>query len=322
MIPEAQRNLIDRLNSVFFSYAKNRLSKLMQDGHRLVHYTSAENAISIIQNKTLWLRDTRSMSDFAEVEHGYAMLLNYFQQIGKREGFHTALDRHYPGAGNEVLKRFDDFSAFIRNATYICCFSEHPEFEDTYGRLSMWRAYGSKSGVALVLEVPGPYSAIPLNVYLSPVAYLGQSEFWQYLDEAIGRINAADAELAGISREDFIFNAYRMLVMATLSLKHPAFIEEREWRLIHLPFEAPSQYVKGETATIGGVPQVVFKIPLENHPPEGIEGIAIPDLLDRVIIGPTQYPGPIYRSLAKELSDAGVPNAGEKIKSAGIPLRT
>ncbi|HKT20206.1 MAG TPA: DUF2971 domain-containing protein [Stellaceae bacterium] len=320
---EEQRNLIDRIDSIFFTHAKGRRDRLIQENLRLVHYTTAENAVNIIRSKTFWMRDTRSMTDFREVEHGYAKLFEYFtQKSGKRDAFCAALDRHFADAGREALKRFDDWWAHIRTTTYICCFSEHSKGEDAYGRLSMWRAYGPKAGIAMVFRVPDSYSSTPLNVYLSPVAYLENDEFWRQLDDVTERINAAGEMLKGLNRDIFVFAAYRMLVMATLSLKHPAFLEELEWRLIHLPFETPSPYVKSETATISDVPQVIYKLSLENHPAEGITGITLPELLDRVIIGPTQYPGPIYTSLAKELSDAGVPDIATKIAFSGIPLRT
>jgi Protein of unknown function (DUF2971) len=323
MLTEEQKNAVDHVDSIFFSYARDRRNRLVPENLRLVHYTTAENAINIIRSRTFWMRDTRSMADFREVEHGYAMLLEYFtQKAGKRDAFCTALGNHFADAGRDALKRFDDWWAHIRTTTYICCFSEHSKDEDSYGRLSMWRAYGPKAGVAMIFKIPDPYSAMPLNVYLSPVAYLESESFWKQLDDTVERINAIVDMPKELDRDKFVFAAYRMLVMATLSLKHPAFLEEREWRLIHLPFEAPSPYVKGETVTIGSVPQVIYKLPLENHPADGLAGITLPELLDRVIIGPTQYPGPVYTSLAKELSDAGVTDVVAKIGFSGIPLRT
>ena len=323
MLTAEQKTAIDRLESVFFAHAKNRRDQLAQNNLRLVHYTTAENAINILRSKTFWMRDTRSMTDFREVEHGYSMLLEYFvQQPGKRDAFCAALDQYHADAGRDALKRYDDWWTHIRTTTYICCFSEHSKEEDSYGRLSMWRAYGSRAGVAMIFKVPDPYSAIPLNVYLSPAVYLESDQFWRKLDDAVGRIRAASDALEVLDRDTLVFTAYRMLVMAALSLKHPAFLEEREWRLIHLPFETPSPHIKSETATIGGIPQVVYKVSLENHAAEGITGITLPELLDRVIVGPTQYPGPIYTSLAKELSDAGVADAAGKIAFSGIPLRT
>lgn len=322
MLTEDQRKLIEGIESIFFAHAENRRDQLVRDGLRLAHYTTAENAINIIRSKTFWMRDTRSMTDFREVEHGYAMLLEYFQQTGKREAFFEALDQHYTGAGRDAVKRFDDWWAHIRTTTYICCFSEHGKEEDVYGRLSMWRAYGPKAGVAMIFKMPDPYAALPLKIFLSPVAYLEKEFFWRELDSAVARIKAASEALKNLNRDTLVFAAYRMLVMATLSLKHPAFLEEREWRLIHLPFEEPSPHVKSETATIGGIPQVVYKVSLENRPADGVTGVTLPELLDRVIIGPTQYPGPIYASLSKELSDAGVTDVVSKIAFSGVPLRT
>lgn len=238
MLTTEQKAAADRLESVFFANAKNRRDRLAQDNLRLVHYTTAENAINIVRSKTFWMRDTRSMTDFREVEHGYSMLLEYFtpkprQRRRKRDAFYAALDQYHVDAGREALKRFDDWWAHIRTTTYICCFSEHGSEEDSYGRLSMWRAYGPRAGVAMVFKVPDPYSAIPLNVYLSPVAYLERDKFWRELDKAVARIRDAGEALKGLDHNSLVFAAYRMLVMAALSLKHPAFLEEREWRLIH-----------------------------------------------------------------------------------------
>ena len=36
--------------------------------------------------------------------------------------------------------------------TYLTSISEHRNKEDTFGRLSMWRAYGETTGVALVMN--------------------------------------------------------------------------------------------------------------------------------------------------------------------------
>src|SRR5271155_3499780 len=148
MLTVEQKAAADRLESVFFAQAKSRRDKLVQDNLRLVHYTTAENAINIIRSKAFWMRDTRSMTDFREVEHGYSMLLEYFtQKSGKRDAFYAALDQYYADAGRDALKRFDDWWAHIRTTTYICCFSEHSTEEDSHGRLSMWRAYGPRAAV-------------------------------------------------------------------------------------------------------------------------------------------------------------------------------
>lgn len=264
------------------------------------------------------------MSDFSEVRHGYERLLGYFRNQEKRPRFLAALDSCFPNSGAETLKRFDDWWFHIQTSSYILCLSEHKAgLEDIYGRLSMWRAYGKQqASVAIVLKPPSEYSAIPLNVFLSPVAYFTDQELWDEFDSVIRGFGVSRNFLCSLPREMFVFLAYRMLVMATLSLKHPAFREELEWRLIHLPFEAPSPHVQSVIVTVGGVPQQVFKIRLEDKPQENISGITIPELFDRLIIGPTQYAGPIFTSLVDELGKAGVTDAASKVFISDIPLRT
>jgi hypothetical protein len=98
------------------------------------------------------------------------------------------------------------------------------------------------------------------------------------------------AILAALKIEDSLNTAFYVPVMAALSLKHSGFSEEREWRMIFLPDALPSEHVERSVEVIDGVPQAVFKIPIENKPDRDICGVSIPDLIDHVITGPTVYP--------------------------------
>ncbi len=320
---DEQVRQFDFLESIFFAQTRDRQEQLEARKLRLAHYTTAENAVNIIRNKTMWLRDTQCMSDYSEVMHGYTQLLEYFDTEGKRDKFIKALNQCAPACGEMALQRFDDWWAHIRTESYVCCLSEHEAGkEDSLGRLSMWRAYGANFGVAIILRPPRPYSAVPLNVMLSPVEYFSKESSWRLLDHLIDRVERNQIELKKLPPELLTLSAYRMLVIAALSLKHPAFEEEREWRLIHLPFENPSIFVKQEIVSIKGVPQKIYKIPLENYPSDGISGVSIPDLLDRIIIGPAQFVGPIFSSLIEVLLEVGVEEPHKKIIFSQIPLRT
>jgi hypothetical protein len=74
--------------------------------------------------------------------------------------------------------------------------------------------------------------------------------------------------------------------------------------------------------TIGGVPQTVYQIPLEENPTEGVSGVDIPQLFERIIIGPSEYPFPMYQAFRLALEEAGVEDAGSRVIISGIPLRT
>jgi hypothetical protein len=49
--------------------------------------------------------------------------------------------------------------------------------------------------------------------------------------------------------------------------------------------------------------------------------IEIPSLINRIIIGPTQYPWAMWKAFVTLLSEAGVENAASKVFTSDIPLR-
>ena len=112
---------------------------------------------------------------------------------------------------------------------------------------------------------------------------------------------------------------------AALSTKHPGFSEEREWRVIYTPkfslTGSRTSRLEGKIVTLGGVPQRIFALKLENVPEEGFLGATLPELLIEVIIGPTQFPWPIYDALVEKLQVAGVADAQNKVRVSNIPLR-
>ena len=110
---------------------------------RFVHYTSAEAALSIIRTRRIWMRNTTCMADFSEFNHGYEMIGRYFANEEKGAAFTAALDRCHPGAAVEASALFAKCWQELRFNTYITSVSEHYESEDSHGRLSMWRAFGS-----------------------------------------------------------------------------------------------------------------------------------------------------------------------------------
>jgi hypothetical protein len=143
---------------------------------RFVHYTSAEAALSIIQNKQLWMRKTNCMSDFREVEHGFEILNNCFGDTEKKIKFTEVLDACAVGAAQKAFEEFNRHLISFRSSTYIASISEHKDEEDLHGRLSMWRAYCGDTGrVAIVFKVPWHTKA--LLAAISP--YLFTWLFWR-----------------------------------------------------------------------------------------------------------------------------------------------
>ena len=72
---------------------------------------------------------------------------------------------------------------------------------------------------------------------------------------------------------------------------------------------------------IGGTPQLIYKIPLQNVPEEGFHGVEIPELIDRIIIGPTQYDSATREAFVDRLGEAGVSDPEDRVIVSKIPLR-
>lgn len=174
---EMQREL--KLESVFMPNAsKLRKERYPQnvDHAKFVHYTSADSALKIIHSKELWLRNTTCMADYREVHHGFEILNKFFKKNENMKGFVDALNNCAPNVATNAISLFDKWWSYIQSGTYIASFSEHGDNkEDLYGRLSMWRAFGSNARVAIVINIPR-YSgeAQKLGCLFSPVAYLDE----------------------------------------------------------------------------------------------------------------------------------------------------
>lgn len=306
---------------IFFPHHNNKVDLVRERNQRFVHYTNAATAMKIIQEKKFWMRNTTTMNDYSEIEHGLECLTSvYNDELGQR--FKAAIDAIFPGMTEEIQSHFNAWLPGMKRDTYLACFSEHDDSEDNLGRLSMWRAYGGSSGVALVLNNTAFLSeSDALGIYTNAVAYLDRESFRQQFIEVSEAIERNKLFVASMSRElvyRLIWNMFRFGIVCT---KHPGFSEEREWRVVYTPSLGKSARVTSSIQCINGVPQNIEVIPLEDVPEEGLFGLNLPELLNRIIIGPTQYPIALYHAFVRLLEEAGVPDAGNKVYISNIPLR-
>ena len=113
-----------------------------------------------------------------------------------------------------------------------------------------------------------------------------------------------------------------MLVAGVCCLKHEGFHEEREWRVIYSPDHLASPLIESSTETIQGIPQIVYKLPLDGTVSDALADLDFPRLFDRLIIGPSPFSWPMYQSFVAELKKAGVADAEQRVFPSGIPIRS
>jgi len=308
--------------SIFYPEILRKADALDENNVQFVQYTSADAAMSIIKNKEIWLRNTQCMNDYREIDHGIDCLITAFKNESDGKLFQDTLENIFPGIIKEIIELFDGWLPHLRSSTYIACVSEHPQEENAYGRLSMWRAYGGKRAVALVLNKE-PFRAETdiFHAYSHPVAYQDADDFSVKFGELCQRIKQNSDFVEKLGRQgviNYIFDIFKTYALCT---KHPGFSEEREWRVVYNPAMRASKYISSNIESIDEIPQEVYKIPLKNIPEGNFYGATIPEFIEKIIIGPNDHQLLLGKTFEKLLENAGCENPWEKIKYSGIPLR-
>lgn len=307
-----------RLAQIFMPQYLQRTEEIQGSKKKLVHYTSASTALSILKNKEIWMRNTRCMNDFLEVRYGISFFAQFCQKP-EYSKLKEAFGKQGEAFSTAMALAIEDFDKWT-NTTYICCFSEHEKDEDQLGRLSMWRGYGTDSGIAMVLKSD---SFVDMNgdfqVFTAPVEYLDKAHFNIKMNEFIERVDAERKFLEDLPKSVILGWVTNMIKREVVSIKHPGFKEEKEWRVI-----ADYETCKGlrqDTIAVNGIPQLVMKLPLTDEKVNSEKGFSISANLDHVIIGPTPYPAVIGKALAIELANCKVDDPWSKIKASDIPYR-
>ena len=326
----------DRIWRVFFPETVRQVERIREKRTRFVHYTSAETGIAILRSNRMLLRNSTLMNDFSEVHHGMSCL-NAAVVGPTGDRLKLLMDKIQSGLSEIVISNFNDQYDGVQSGTYLISISEHgdPEhgdvLEDQFGRLSMWRAYANKNGIAFVFKnTPFVSETNVLNAYTSPVLYETPDSFERHFTEVVDGIEREIDLLVSKGGQFFHDNLLNVFRFAVQSTKHPSFREEREWRVIYSPSlllrdglldTSQVEKIPTEIMSLGGVPQRVYAIPFKNYPEEGFVGATVPELVDRIIIGPSQDALTIAHAFVDELTRCGVEKAHEKVTISGVPLR-
>lgn len=285
-------------------------------GQRFAYYTSASVASSMLRSGEFWMRNARVMNDYSEVEHGMRCLDTIFRG-GNWKKIQGALERREVDLAQKLERDLKTLGRVLREMTYITCVTEHNKEDERYGRLSMWRAYGGDESVALVLDAAAISKSSFANTYFRKVQYLDDAGVEARMEDIAERI-ADNAEFLRSRPPIEILSAmFWLLRDLVLCTKHPAFDEEREWRLI-----APAHHLEWhklplKLREVHGVPQMVAIFEIASAAPSP----SVSDWLHCLLIGPSQHPEVVCDAFRQLLRDEGVDDPGGKIRLSNIPLR-
>jgi hypothetical protein len=293
---KATHDMYRRLEKIFMPQAMRRreaagFTDRESKAIRFVHYTSAEAALNIIRTKRMWMRNAMCMTDYSEVQHGFALFNSFFMDDENTKSFVSTLDGCHAELGRNVVTAFYHWSDRNITETYITSISEHDDSEDEHGRLSMWRGFGGNSArVALVFRVPyATEGSLNLNLLFSPVSYMSITQGQDLLKEVVKNVSAESDFLRQVDVQIVGNVAINALVAGAICAKHEGFTEEREWRAIYIPMVRSSPLMESTIESVAGVPQTIYKIPLDASYDQAVKDLEFSEIFDRLIIGPTQF---------------------------------
>ncbi len=311
----------ERLGNIFFPQYNRAKEDFDERNSRFAYYTSADTLLKILGTQEVWMRSTKVMNDYREVVHGLKILAKAFKSP-EGKVLIDLLNESYDGLWGNVESYFQRGGA-LEYQVYATCMSEHLTREKEYGRLSMWRAYGRNVGVALILKA-GPFfqPAHGIGAFTTPVTYLDDAEGVGYIREIALNVSREIEFIQQVGREAVINTLLAAFAFASVSMKHPAFEEEREWRVVTFDnfLENLDHQLIPTIETVSGIPQRVIKIPLRNFPAENID-LTPTSLIDEILIGPCAHPEVIAISIMKKLDDLGFEDSEDMVRITQIPLR-
>lgn len=310
--------MTDLLADLFFPYFSEKQKEVQDNRTRFVHYTSATTGLSIISKKQVWMRNCRVMNDFQEIQHGQRCVHYAWQKTDLGDRLKAALTAIDTRLVDEVAVRYDSTVKDQALETYLISVSEHgggAMNEDRYGRLSMWRAYGGSTNVALVLKSAAFFKdSSSLNAFVSPVLYGDEEHFASKFRQVVENVESNIERLRTYDVGEIASRLSNAMFFAALSSKHPGFSEEREWRILYSPTLFQSENIGFDIEAPEGVPQKVYKLPLNKE-------TMLTDLLEGVIIGPTEHPNTIREAYLEVLTREGFHHPDQIVKISNIPLR-
>jgi hypothetical protein len=279
----------------------------------LYHYTTAKGLIGIVQSQTLWATNADFLNDAQELQFGRRELHDALHKqadalsppddesggpnYARATVMRSAADQLFPG-GLYAQRRY--------HAVYVACFCEKPDL------LSQWQRYGGPGGYAVGLRAfeiglerpaePGPRSEQfgPIEEASAEGPRLVKVRYGNTaMGNAIAKVlHTIAPRPVGHPGADGYARAQSIVLPALAGIKHPAFYEEREWRLVvvtdqHKPCFRPSP--------LGVTPYISLRYPR--------------DAITEVIVGP---------GAEQDLREQGVKLlVGEEVdvRSSGAPFR-
>jgi Protein of unknown function (DUF2971) len=292
----------------------NSISQLADDLYRpmpwghLYHYTGYEALLSIGKSKELWASEMHYFNDASELLHAGKILISALENVSNKG--------EYPKEIIDQLKVWLPERLKNGHQLFVLCFSLKGNL------LSQWRGYTPHGrGVSLGFN-PSALAELALaqNFSIGECIYAPDRQL-AIAEHAVtlllqGVLAAGSSDTSKCHPSQSYFPAFveiesDLLRIAAL-IKHPAFLEESEWRAVSSVqgnyMKQPIKFRSGRNTLI---PYLPFKIGTG-------ENAAI--MLEKVFLGPTSENNLAMSALSKFLAINGFKTM-DGIESSQLPFR-
>lgn len=246
----------------------------------LHHYTDAVGLHGILTNRELWLTGISYLNDSTEHQQAGVAARKALESL--RSG-PAKSDRHsdfYQFLGSMFDSALGVPRIEAEKDTFIGCFSTKAD------SLSQWRAYGrGEGGFSIVFRAAvlwdlkqrvelGPgYWLLPCDYDLDRIVGLNRDFIEEALEECL------DVEISA-SNEAIAHKAGTDARWIGAGVKHPAFKEEDEWRLVYYGFNgAPPSVFHRSNSTL--TPYIKFPLGTQEK---------MLELIEEIWVGPQRHP--------------------------------
>ena len=268
--------------------------------HTLYHYTSLNGAMGIIENRSVRATEIRYFSDAAEMKHTVNLLLDNIHRFSPLPASHLR---------NWLTDRLTG-----GHQLFVACFTANGNL------LSQWRSYSPTKGASLGFDAAKLYaSATRQGCQIGKCVYDPKEQksiAIMIVEHIRGLLKTKEKALSNREDETRYYRVFQeveldLLRIAAL-LKHPAFHEEEEWRVVSPVItncvEEPIKYREGPSMLI---PFMNFRLP--EAPDRRVD-------IEHAVLGPTPNANISMESLSNYLSKNGAsPRKG--LAYCGIPYR-
>jgi hypothetical protein len=286
----------------------------------LYHYTNAFGLKGILEAGSLWATDAEFLNDAQELQFGRSELCDALRARAEslyssnRPEDYGSPEYSRASVVHSAVRYLEtgDVNVPIRTERmYVACFCAHDDL------LSQWRGYAGGGGYAIGLRsevfvnwppVQPQYLVVqqPENLETTPqfrpvlvqVQY-GDAAIASMIDHVVREIAPRPTGHPGVQGWT---QAVTLALPALAGIKHSAFAEEQEWRLLVSSMEAQ----RGESFRVGQYGLIPYiEIPLN-----------LPDAVHDIVVGPGGHSDLHVTGVARLLHGLGLHEVHVRVSSA------